>query len=1004
MMFSCRFAVVLCLISSFQTVRGAEPLRYNRDVRPILSDHCFACHGPDKSNRKAGLRLDDREAAIAPLESGEVAFVPGNPRAGSLPARILSDDENTIMPPPTSHKKLSAEQKKILLRWISEGAVYEKHWAFLPVEPVRVPTTADLPEAYRKDWSEWARNPIDWFILQRLAQAGLTPSPQAEAAALARRLALDLTGLPPTPEVAATFDPAHVDRYVNGLFASPHYGERMAVDWLDAARYADTQGYQVDRDQDMHAFRDWVIQAYNDNMPFDRFTIEQLAGDLLPNATAQQKIATGFHRNHMVNQEGGIIAAEFIAEYTADRVETTAAVWMGQTFTCARCHDHKYDPFTQRDYYGLKAFLANVGEQGDGNQDVVVLPDADLDSRLARLESEAAALREQIRRQRADDTDVERWAARLVSDRLQWTPCEIRTVSGRTGEPTAAADRQSITLQTIPQSGQAVKLSVALPPGKAVTALRLEAVGQAADVQIRLGATSAQQAKRGVALVAATEGTAVKATESAKVVGGDRRATIALTTNRPEQAVALVWEPAAPLTTTSGKATPPDLLDFSFTVSSSSQPTTWRLLYTTSSAEHLVGRPTLEAAAKTSAKRSPAEVALLRREFLTASIEVRQRNRELAALTEQIAALKKQLPTAFVMQERAKPKDVFVLMRGTYDKPGEKVSADVPAVLPPLAADAPRNRLGLAQWLVDGKHPLTARVTVNRLWQSIFGVGLVRTSEDFGSQGELPSHPELLDWLAGEFVRSGWDVRRLQRLIFDSATYRQSSRTNARLQAVDPENRLLARGPRFRLQAEFVRDQALAAAGLLSERVGGRSVKPYHPPGLYELVTAGSTTNVYVEDKGEGLRRRSMYSYWKRSVPQPAMLAFDAPGREVCALRRPRSNTPMQALNLMNDPTYVEAARHLAARMLDAAADRDAQIAYGYRVLLAREPSPAETAVLRRSFERNRDEFTRRPEATTGLLKAGASPVDAKHGRADLAAMAVVAGTMLCLDETITKE
>ena len=998
------FAIVACFCLVPTTHVSAEPLRYNRDVRPILSDHCFACHGPDKASQKAGLRLDMREAATAKLESGEVAIVPGKPNAGVFAERILSDDVNIVMPPPSSHKTLSPAQKKILLRWIAEGAVYEKHWAFLPVDPVKVPTAADLPESYRRTWGDWARNPIDWFILRRLAEADLTPSLRAEAHTLARRSALDLTGLPPQPEFAAKFDPAHPSRYVDALFQSPHYGERMAVDWLDAARFADTQGYQVDRDQDMHAFRDWVIQAFNRNMPFDQFTIEQLAGDLLPDATPQQKIATGFHRNHMVNQEGGIIAAEFVAEYTADRVETTAAVWMGQTFTCTRCHDHKYDPFTQRDYYGLKAFLANVGEQGDGGQDAILLPDAEIDGRLASLEKDATLLRKQLKELSVGDVELTSWTERLVSDRLRWTPFEIHSVSGKVGEPTVSADRTSVELKAIPQGGQAVKLSVNLPRGPAITALRLEATGQKADAQVRLGFTFAQQGKRGIPLTAAREGIAIKSTEAAKIVGSDRRAAIAFTATKAPDVIALVWEPASPLSSSQNKGAAQDALDFSFTLSSSTQPSTWRLLYTTAPADQLIAQEALETATKPAKQRTVADAALLRREFLASSAEAKRLTRQIAALDEQITALKKHRPTAFVMQERAKPKDTYILMRGSYDKPGETVTADVPSVLPPLPADSPRNRLGLARWLVDGRHPLTARVTVNRLWQSVFGIGLVRTSEDFGSQGELPSHPELLDWLAGEFVKGGWDVQHLLRLILTSSTYQQSSRTNARLQAVDPDNRLLARGPRFRLQAEFVRDQALAAAGLLSERIGGRSVKPYHPPGLYELVTAGSTTNVYVEDKGEGLRRRSMYSYWKRSVPQPAMLAFDAPGREICSLRRPRSNTPLQALNLMNDPTYVEASRHLAARMLAAGGDADSQIAFGYRLLLIREPSPAETAVLRRSFERNRKEFANRPEAAVGLLKAGASPVAGKFDPAELAAMTVVAGTMLCLDETITKE
>jgi hypothetical protein len=977
------------------------PLQFNRDIRPILSDNCFACHGPDKANRKSGLRLDMREVATVPAESGDTAIVPGDVEKSALVTRILSNDKDEIMPPPKAHKKLTAAQKEMLRQWIAEGAKYEKHWAYIPVQTVKVPAAADLPKA-DAELLKWPRNPIDWFILQKLVESGLKPSPRAEAATLARRIALDLTGLPPREELRSHFDLAKLDDYITANFSSPHYGERMAVDWLDAARYADTQGYQVDRDQDMHPFRDWVIAAFNKNMRFDEFTVEQLAGDLLPNATVDQKIATGFHRNHMVNVEGGIIPAEFIAEYTADRVETTAAVWLGQTFLCSRCHDHKFDPFTQKDFYSLKAFFSNVGEQGDGVQDSIVLPDADIEKRIAPLQKEATSLQDKLAKQVIVDDDVRAWADRLVQQRLTWEPLEIGKITAPQGKPKPASDARAFDLGLINNEARPMVATVKIPAGRKITALRLECTTEADPSKVVVSRVSFEQAKgKPLAMNGAAEGVSLKAVEAERASGTDRRATVTMQPGPSKPPEALVWQLATPFETKGAEAT----LDLSMIVASADRETAWRVLFTEGPADQLVAESTQNIAEKDPTKLTPAEANTLKKEYQLALAESKVVRLKIASLDERIADIRKQQPSAIIMSERGKPRDTFILMRGIYDKPGEQVTAATPAVLPPLAPDAPRNRLGLARWLVSAENPLTARVTVNRLWQSVFGTGLVRTSEDFGSQGEAPSHPELLDWLAGEFMRSGWDVQHILRLMLTSATYQQSSRISPALLAADPDNRLLARGPRFRMNAEFVRDQALAAAGLLSEKVGGKSVKPYHPPGLYELVTAGSTTNTYVEDKGENLHRRSLYTYWKRSVPHPAMIAFDAPGREVCALRRTRSNTPIQALNLMNDPTYVEAARSLATHMLQSAPALADQIQHGYRTLLGRDASAAELAVLSRAFERGRTDFTANPKATTGLLKTGeASPTPPALDPAALAAMTNVASTMLCLDETITKE
>lgn len=758
----------------------AVKIEFNRDIRPILSDACFHCHGPDKNTRESGLRLDIREEALKAAKSGEFPIVPGQPEKSELVRRILTDDRDEQMPPPKAHKTLTAAQKELLRKWVAQGAEYQIHWAYLPIQRPPVPASAS--------------HPVDAFIRQRLDGEKLRPAAEADKVTLIRRVALDLTGLPPTPaEVDAFVNDAAPDaceRMVDRLLASPHYGERMAVDWLDGARFADTNGYQVDRDRTLYAWRDWVIRAFNQNQRFDQFTIEQIAGDLLPNATLEQRIATGFNRNHMTNEEGGVIAEEFLADYTADRVETTATVWLAQTFNCTRCHDHKFDPFTQRDFYSLKAFFHNVSENGVGDYD----------------------------------------------------------------------------------------------------------------------------------------------------------------------------KPA-------NMSSPPFL-----------------------------SLPTPEVAA---------QIATLKTEIETAKQDQAPAAKErLAKLTKSLADLENGVPVTPVMDE-AKPRDTFILLRGVYDQPGEKVTAATPAALPPMADTVPRNRLGLAHWLVDPANPLPARVTVNRFWQMLFGTGLVRTAEDFGSQGEPPSHPELIDWLASEFISSGWDVKAMLRLLVTSQTYRQSSKLTPAAHERDPDNRLLARGPRFRLQGEFVRDQALAASGLLVPKIGGPSVKPYHPPGLYEQVVnqKDNPQATYTQDKGEALHRRSLYTYWKRSVPNPAMLLFDAPFRETCTLRRPRTNTPLQALNLLNDPTYVEAARLVAQRMmLEGGATIESRLTHGFRLITARIPRAAEMTILKASLERSLREFQADPAGAGSLLKVGEAATATTLEIAELASYTTLASTLLNLDETVTRE
>ncbi len=1010
-------AAPACAVALLQGwLHAAEPLRYNRDIRPILSDNCFACHGPDKAKRDSGLRLDIREEAILPAESGDTAIVPGKPGQSQLVARIFSEDRDEKMPPPKAHKTLQPQQKETLKRWIAEGAQYEPHWAFVPLAPMELPAVKD---------SAWSRTGVDGFILARLEQERLPPSPEADKATLIRRVSLDLTGLPPTPEEVDAFiaddSPRAYEKVVERLLRSTHYGERMAVDWLDAARFADTNGYQVDRDREMYAWRDWVIRAFNDNKPFDQFTVEQIAGDLLPPAkagalaTLDQRIATGFHRNHMMNEEGGIIAEEFLAEYAADRVETTATVWLGQTFNCTRCHDHKFDPFTQRDFYSLKAFFHNVTEQGKGdfsattrlnNPPFVRLPAAAQEAKIAALKKElTAANQERARLAEQSVAKLEEWAARLATTRIAWTSAEIVRAGG--GMEGAVLDEATRAARIGPlEETQNITIAARLPLPR-ITALRLECTSP--DGATSLGwrkltvarIANADGKKQPLKVRAAEAGSALAAKETAKLLDNDRRANgkAAVPADRSAEAVFEIEGAFA------ASAAEPVELEIAFSAEGPSVSTQLRISVTDADADLLAPDGVIGIAKKDAATRTAEESKTFAAFAVSRQPAQRQLSDRSASLTKQIAAAEGEIPTTLVMEEMAEPRPTFILTRGAYDKPGEQVTANTPAALPPMAADLPRNRLGLARWLVDPRNPLTARVTVNRLWQTIFGTGLVKTSEDFGAQGEPPSHPELLDWLAGEFIRSGWDVKATMRLLVTSAAYRQSARLTPALRERDAENRLLARGPRFRLPAEMVRDQALAVSGLLAPTIGGPSVRPYHPPGLYEQVVATRATNGYVQGKGDDLHRRSLYTYWKRSVPHPAMLAFDAPFREACTLRRPRTNTPLQALNLMNDPTYVEAARLLAQRMMnEGGAGAESRLTRGFRLVLARAPRAAELAVLTRAYERALREFQADAEGAKELLQVGEALNDTKLDAAELAALTTIASTLLCADETITKQ
>lgn len=1000
-----------------------EPrLKFNRDIRPILADRCFQCHGPDSQTREAGLRLDQSSAATAELDSGERAIVPGQLEQSELVRRIRSNDPDLQMPPPDSGKQLTDRDRGLLERWIAEGAEYERHWAFVP--PQR-------PEPPRVEDSGWPSNPIDQFVLARIEAAGLKPSPLAIREKLIRRVAFDLTGLPPTPQELQDFlgdeSPQAVSRMIDHYLGSSAYGEHLARTWLDLARYADSNGYQYDTERQQWVWRDWVIAAYNQNMPFDQFTIEQLAGDLLPEATPQQRLATGFNRNHGVTIEGGVIDEEYRTEYVIDRVVTTGSTWLGLTLLCARCHDHKFDPLSQREFYQFMAFFNQVPERGlNGFEPQERIPSPLAAELLQKYDRQIEQLREELKAtSRESQAEFAAWLERLRSQpAAEWQvlrPGQLHSTGGST--LTLLADDSVLAGGANPQHD--VYEITAVTESIGLTAVRLEALtdpslpgggpGRHANSnfvlsEFELTAVSVRdpQLTREVKFVRAEADynqnnyEVIKAIDGT-VAGNSGWAVDGPTRKEPAIALFVAAEP------------------FGFDGGTELR---FRLRHEASFATHGVGRPRLSVTAHPAGEVSlggppPAIVALLNRpqQELTASeladleryyLEV-QSTRGQAILAE-IARLEQERANAFpptmIMRELDQPRQTFVLNRGQYDSPTEPVTAGVPQVFPPLPADQKPNRLALARWLVSPNHPLTARVAVNRIWQRLFGVGLVKTSEDFGLQGELPSHPELLDWLATEYIRSGWDTKAMYRLILNSATYRQSSEVGREAYLRDPDNRLLARGPRFRLEAEEVRDAALAVSGLLVRQVGGPSVYPYQPPGLWtELNNRPGYSLEYPEGKGEQLYRRSVYSFWKRTVPLPMLKILDAPDREVCTLQRSRTNTPLQALLLWNAPQFVEAARHLAQRMVaESQATGTDPAARGFELVTGRVATAGELNVIRDHFTAERERFSHDEAAARELLDVGDSVPDANLPLADYAAWTSVARLLLNLDEFVTKE
>jgi hypothetical protein len=1175
-------AVVALAMTLPSANAGAAPAySFARDIRPILSDNCFACHGPDDQQRKAKLRLDVREGALKPASSGLAAIVPKDPANSELMKRILTEDRDELMPPPKTGKKLTPRQIDLLKAWITDDAPWESHWAFEAPPRPPLPAVSD---------TDWPRNEVDRFVMARLDKEKLQPSPEADRTTLIRRATFDLTGLPPTPGEVEAFladaSPGAYEKLVDRLLASPRYGENMARHWLDAARYADSHGYHIDAERSIWKYRDWVIESFNRNQPFDQFTTEQLAGDLLPNPTVAQQIASGYLRCNMSTGEGGAIVEEYQAKYTFDRTETMGTMWLGLTLICARCHSHKYDPVSQKEYYGLYTFFNNLDEAVmDGNgpnpAPTIRVPSPEQSQRQRRLKQDLADGRAMLRAAmpELDQRQAEwekQWHERLGAGWTVLTPTEVNSTNGTQFRilsggavlvegPNPAQDLHELTmpvkagslaalrLEALPHESLPKKSSARSDDGRfRLSELEAELVPCAAgdsapkpqplkfaqvfadhfEAQHPIGNAIDGKPETGWGIdadvVASPHAALFLLGEPIQVPDGAHlRVRLRYQASLSRRAIghfrlaaaqnaelvdllvppkSLPWQVIGPFPSAGLRAgftnvyEPEKALDFKRGYPGVREEIKWHaqgdiedgkpyLLVSELHGVHGVfflhrtltlskprrvelslraddlfklwvnGKLVAERATEEKPGEGPVRAVVdlpqgthevlvkvvnlqgakyftFNRQLATADtvpadlavwfaispkLSAAQQDKarvyfrrvnspawktlddQVAQWREEEAALDRVIPSTMIAKELAKPRETKLLVRGEYDKPGESIRAGVPSVLPPWPAGLPTNRLGLTKWLLDPSHPLTARVTVNRFWQQSFGIGLVKTTEDFGVQGEPPSHPELLDWLATEFVRTGWDVKRLQRLLVTSATYRQSSRALPELRARDPENRLLARGSRYRLDGEVVRDTALALSGLLVEQIGGRSVKPYEPPGLWEAVSYNNAQK-YVPTTDEGQYRRSLYTYWKRQSPPPNMLLFDAPTREYCLVRRPRTNTPLQALALLNDPQFVEASHAFAQRiLLEGGPTTKSRIAFAFRAATGRVPGDDEVEVVQETLLKQMAEYRANPAQAKQVLSVGTFRSQPTLDPSEVAAWTTIASMILNLDETITK-
>jgi cytochrome c553 len=1047
---------------------GNGKLRYNQDIRPILAENCFACHGPDSASRKAGLRLDRFADATARRDLLS-AIKPGDPINSEVVRRILKpSNDYTLMPPADSHKKLTEEQKATLIRWIDEGAEYEPHWSYIAPKRPALPAVKN---------TAWVRNPIDRFILAKLEASGLTPAPEADRRTLARRLSLDLTGLPPDPADVEAFvndkSPNAYEKLVDKYIASPQWGEHRGRYWLDAARFADTHGIHFDNYREMWSYRDWVINAFNKNMRFDEFTIEQLAGDLLPNPTLDQRIATGFNRNNITTNEGGAIAEEYNVLYTRDRTETAAQVFLASTAGCAVCHDHKFDPLSQKEFYSLAAFFNNTTQNAmDGNikdtPPIVPVPMPADRPRFEALKGEIAEARKQMEdRKTAARPDFDKWlstadaktiAASVPTEGLKF---HLPLAEGTGNVITGTLDGQPLTATAIGNTpgwdtGYITAKAFQKKPGSVLEFANIgdfekdQSFTYAAWVKLPNGNTGGAIISRmddkndfrgwdiwlegnrvGSHIINKWPDNALKAVTREPLKagkwqhvcitysGGGKQDSLRIYVDGVQKDMDVSADTLkdsirtnVPFRVGQRNTTSPventsiqDVRLYSRALSSDEA----GRLATGTRAAYLASRAVSKVAAAGdtagAAPLTPAEKDELFAWWLNGSDEsYRTLSKKIANLQDEDSAIRMRGTIAHVSQEKAEEAMAFVLFRGEYDKRREKVVPATPAALPVMPANLPKNRLGFAKWLLLPEHPLTTRVTVNRFWQELFGQGLVRTSGDFGISGELPSHPELLDWMAVEFREKGWDMKRFFKMLVMSATYRQSATITPEKRAKDGANRLLSCGPRFRMDAEMVRDYALAASGLMVKKIGGPSVKPYQPDGVWEAVAMiGSNTRDYRRDTGESLYRRSMYTFWKRAAPPASMEIFNAPNRETCAVRRERTNTPLQALVTMNDPQFVEAARYLAQRAIKNSPTMEGRFDFIAQRLLGRPVKVVERGILEDSLGDLMGYYALNPKDGQALVTVGESKPDATIPADQLAAWTMLTNQMMNLDEVLNK-
>jgi hypothetical protein len=1025
-----------------KAAQAEDPIEFNRDIRPILSNKCLACHGNDPKAVRAGLRLNSFDGATAKLPSGDRAIVPGKPDQSELVKRIYSKDADDKMPPDGSNKTLTDEERQTLKRWIQEGAVYKPHWAFVK------PTLPPLPRVKQKGW---AKNPIDLFILAKLEHKGLTPSGPADKATLLRRVSLDLTGIPPTIQELDAFlkdkSPNAYEKVVDRLLASPRYGERMAMEWMDYARYADSNGYQADFERYQWRWRDWVINAYNNNMHYDQFAIKQLAGDMLPNATLNDKIATGFNRNHRINTEGGVIPEEWRVETVIDRVETTSTVFLGLTSGCARCHDHKYDPITQKEFYSLFAYFNNVPETGSGvempvnHPPLIQAPTPAQQKLIALLRPHAQKLKAELEAKRKPYVET---AQTWNLPPRQWP----QNLEEATVARYALAPTPHVAKGEAPTPTGAAKPALARSSGALATNDKeFEELGNVGNFEFDKPFSYALWVRP-----IGDNGSPIAKMDAGNDYRGwdlfldGRQPAVHIINKWPQNSLKVKAQATLPKEQWShiavsydgshkpkglhfylnGEEVKTEVEQDSLTATiQTSAPLrlgrrTNANMFTGEVDEPILFNKAITAAeAKAIADVDPAvpllavpvEKRTAPQKDQLANLYALNHDPAYAALAKQQTEAQKKLDkveagitTLMVMEEMPKPRTAYLLIRGQYDHHGPAVEPAVPDALPPLPKGVPNNRLGLAKWIVSRDNPLTARVTVNRYWERFFGTGIVETTEDFGTRAEFPSHPELLDWLACEFMDSGWNVKKLLKTIVMSATYQQSSASNPKLEQVDPLNRLLARGPRFRLPAEVIRDQSMAFSGTLAEKIGGPSVRPYQPDGIWDETSFYGNLHNYKHSTGEDLHRRSLYTIWKRTAAPPNMLLFDASTRETCRVRRARTDTPLQALALLNDETYLEAARALAQSVLKKPLTDSQRIALIFRTATCRKPETKELAVLKAAYQRRLAHYKAEPKAAEEVLAVGDLPRLTNVPPARLAAFTLLASTVLNLDETITKE